>query len=146
MHEFWCDYVKPKYRENSKLHYMDTDSFIVYIKTEDISVDIVKGVETKFDTSNYELDGPLPNGRNKNVIGLVKDELGGKIMTDFPALRSKTFSYLTDDNDENKKAKSKKKKHKNCIIKLKLKFGGYQNCLEVTQLQNEIVLKVIYFQ
>ena len=78
-------------------------------KTEDIYVDIVKNVETKFDTSNYELDTPLPKGKNKNVIGLMKDELGGKIMKEFAALRAKPFSYLTDNNDEDKKSKSTKK-------------------------------------
>ena len=56
MYEFWYDYVKPKYGEKAKLCYMDTDSFIVYIKTDDIYKDIAEDVETRFDTSNYELD------------------------------------------------------------------------------------------
>ena len=80
MYEFWYDYVKPKYGEKVKLCYMDTDSFIVYIKTDDIYKDIAEDVETRFDTSNYELDRPLPKGKNKKVIGLMKDELGGQIM------------------------------------------------------------------
>ena len=67
MHEFWYDYVKPKYREKkAKLCYMDTDPFIAQIKTEDMDVDSVKDVETRFDTSNYELEIPLPKGNNKN--------------------------------------------------------------------------------
>ena len=53
---------------------MDTDSFIVYIKTDDIYKEIAEGVETRFDASNYELYRPLPKGRNKKVIGLMKDE------------------------------------------------------------------------
>ena len=61
MYEFWYDYAKPRYREKVKLCYIDTDSFIVYKKTDDIAED----VETRFDTSNYELDGPLPKGINK---------------------------------------------------------------------------------
>ena len=73
-YEFWKDYMKPKYKENTKLCYMDTDSFIVHIKTEDIYTDIVKDVETRFDTSNYELDRSLPKIKNKKVIGLMKDE------------------------------------------------------------------------
>ena len=81
MYEFWYDYVKPKYGEKAKLSYMDIDSFIVYIKTDDIYKDIAKDVETRLDTSNYELDGPLPKGKNTKVIGLMKDELGRKIMT-----------------------------------------------------------------
>ena len=52
MHEFWFDYVKPKYGEKSKLFYMDKDNFIVYIKTEDIYKDIAEDVETRIDTSN----------------------------------------------------------------------------------------------
>ena len=57
---------------------MDTDGFIVCIKTEDLCVDIVKDVEIRFDISNYELERALPRGKNKNDVGLRKDELGGK--------------------------------------------------------------------
>ena len=59
---------------------MDTDSFIVYIKIDVIYKDIAEDVETRFYTSNYKLDRPLPKGKNKKVIGLIKDELGGQIM------------------------------------------------------------------
>ena len=55
----------------------------MYIKTDDIYKDIAKDVETTFDTSNYELDRRLPKGKSKKVIGLMKDELGGKGMTKF---------------------------------------------------------------
>ena len=71
-----------------ELSYMNTDIFIVYIKT-DIYKDIVEDVETRFDTSNYELDRPLPRGKDKKVIGLMKDGLAGKIMTKFVGLREK---------------------------------------------------------
>ena len=81
MQEFQYGYVKPKYGEKSKLCYMDTVSFMVYIKAKDIYVDISKDVETKFNISNYQLDRPLPNGKNKKVIGLMKDKLGGQIKT-----------------------------------------------------------------
>ena len=80
MYKFQYDYLKPKYGENEKLCYMDTDSFIAHIKTEDIYKDIAEDVETRFDASNFELDRPLPKGKNKKVIGLMKDELGGQIM------------------------------------------------------------------
>ena len=63
MWEFWYDFVKPKYGEKAKLYDMDTDSYIVYIETEDIYPDIEKDVETRFDTSNYELDRPLSKGK-----------------------------------------------------------------------------------
>ena len=82
---------------------MDTDSFIMHIKTEDFYKDIADDVENRFDTSNYEVNRPQPTGKNKKVSGLMKDELGVKIMTEFSALRSKTYSYLMDDDSETKK-------------------------------------------
>ena len=63
MYDFWYDYVKPKYGEKAKFCYMDTDGFIVYTKPDDIYKDIAQDVETRFDTSNYELDRPLPIGK-----------------------------------------------------------------------------------
>ena len=80
-YEFWYDYMKPKYGDNVKLCYMDTDSFIMHIKTEDFYKDIADDVEKRFDTSNYEINRPLSIGKNEKVIGLMKDELRGKIMT-----------------------------------------------------------------
>ena len=93
MHEFWYDYMKAKYGNNVKLCYMDTDSFIMHIKTVDFYKDIADDVEKRFDTSNYggECDRPLPKGKNKKVIGKFKYELGGKIVTEFVALKPKTF-------------------------------------------------------
>ena len=76
MYEFWYDYVKPKYGENAKLCYMDIDSFNVHVITGDIYKDIAEDVEKRFDISNHELDRPLPKGKNKKVIGLMKDGLG----------------------------------------------------------------------
>ena len=89
MYEFWYDYVKPKYDKKAKLCYIDTDTFIVYIKTDDIYKDIAEDVETRFDTLNYELERPLLKGKNKKVIGVMKDELSGKIMTKFVGIRAK---------------------------------------------------------
>ena len=79
-YEFWYDYIKPKYRDKAKLCYMDTDSFIIHIKTKDFYKDIAYDFEKVFDTSNYKIYRSLPRGMNKKVIGLMKDELGGKIM------------------------------------------------------------------
>ena len=81
MYELWYDYMKIKYGDNVKLCYMDTDSFIIHIKTEDFYKDIADDVEKRSDTSNYGVNRPLPAGKNKKVIRLMKDELGGKIMT-----------------------------------------------------------------
>ena len=69
IYEFWYDYVKPKYQNNAKLCYMDTDSFIINIKIEDFYEDIANDVERRFDTSNYEVNRPLPKGKTKKMIG-----------------------------------------------------------------------------
>ena len=108
MYEFWYDYVKPKYGENAKLCYMDTDSFIVHVKTDDIYKDIAGNVELRFDTSNFQIDSPLLKGKNKKVNGLMKDELGGQIMKEFVELTVNICSYLKVNNDEDKKAKGSK--------------------------------------
>ena len=133
MYEFWYDYMKPKYGNNVKLCYMDTDSFIINIKTDNFYEDIANDVEKRFDSSNYEVDRPLSTGKNKEVIGLMKNELGGKIITEFVTLRPKTYSYLTNDYKEDKKAKGTKK----CVIKRMIKFNDYKNCL----LKDEVILK-----
>ena len=111
MYDFWYYHVKQKYGEKGKLCYMDADSFVLYIKTDDIYRDIAKDVKTRFD--------------------------GKKIMTKLVGLRAKTYSYFADDGSEDKKAKGTKK----CVIKRKLKFEIYKqlkmkqlNYLEVTQL------------
>ena len=93
---------------------MDTDSFIVCIKAEDIYKDIVDDVETGFDTSNYELkcnsiNKPLSKGKNEKVIRLMKCDLGGKSIKD-------------------KKAKVTKRR----VIKREFKFENFKNCLEAT--------------
>ena len=126
MYGFHYDYMVPKYGpEKLKLCYMDTDSFVYHIKTKDFYADIVHDVQTRFDTSGYIPDRPLPIGLNKKVIGLMKDELGGKIMTEFVALRSKLYSYKKLDGSEDKKCKGIKK----CVFKKTLTFEEYKNCL-----------------
>ena len=125
MYEFWYDYVKKKYGDMVKLCYMDTDILIMNIKTKDFYKDIARDVEERFDTSNYDVDRPLPKGKNKKVIGLMKDELSGGIITEFVALRPKTYSYMTDEFIEMKKATGTKK----CVIKKMLKFEDYKKCL-----------------
>ena len=94
IYEFWYDYIKPKYQHKAKLCYMDTDSFAIRIKTEDFYEDIANYVEEWFDTSNYDNNRPLPIGKNKKVIGLFKDELGGKTMKELVALRAETYAYF----------------------------------------------------
>ena len=130
MYEFWCDYLKPMYQDNVKLCYMDTDSFILQVQTENFYKDISYDVDEWFDTSNYDENDnrPLKVGVNERVIGKFKDELGGKIMTEFCALRSKTYAsvQLIDDKfKEKKRAKGTKK----CVIKKHLNFDLYKKAL-----------------
>ena len=70
MYAFWYDNIKPKYQNNAKVCYMDTGSFIIDIKTEDLYEDIPDDVKKGCDTSNYEVDRPLPKGVNKKSNSL----------------------------------------------------------------------------
>ena len=81
MYEFLYDFIKPKYGDKAQLCYMDTDSFVNYIKIEDFCKGIANDVDERFDTSNYDENDkrPLPVGKNKKVIDLFKDELGGRL-------------------------------------------------------------------
>ena len=128
MYEFHYDYMVLKCSlEKLKLCYRDTDSLVYDIKTEDFYEDIANDVEARFDTSGYSKTDfrPLPIGLNKKVIGLKKDELGGKIMTEFVALRPKLYSYKKPDGSEEKKCKGIKK----CVVKKMLTFEDYKTCL-----------------
>ena len=94
MYEFHYDYMKRKYAGNKiQLFCMDIDSLVYSIKTEDFYIDIADDVPERFDTSSYIPDRPFPIGLNKKVIGLMKNKLGGAIMTEFIALRPKLYSY-----------------------------------------------------
>ena len=131
IYKFWYDYMKRKYGDMVKLCYTDTDSLVMAIKTKDFYKDIAQDVQERFDTSNYSVDRPLPKEKNKKVIGLMKDELGGDIITEFVALRPKI--YMTDEFIEMKKAKGTKK----CVTRKMLKFEDYKKCL----FGNESMLK-----
>ena len=96
MYEFYYDYLKPKYQDKVKLCYMDTDNFILQIQTDDFYEDISNNVDKWFDTSNYDKNDsrPLEIAKNKKVIGKFKDELGGKVLIEFVALRAKLMHTL----------------------------------------------------
>ena len=117
-YEFWYDYLKPKYDTNIGLCYMNTDNFIFHVETEDFYKDISNVVDKRFDTSTYskDLNRSLSIRKNKKVLGMMKDELCGKVTTHFCALRAKTYSYLDYDGKEEKKAKGTKKR----VIKKRL--------------------------
>ena len=114
MYEFWYGYIKPKYQDKAKLCYMDTDSFAIYIKTENFYKYIANDVKKWFDTSNYSKDDNklLPIDKNKKKIGFFKDELRREIIKIFVGLRAKTWAYLMDDDTEHKKLKKQKKCNK----------------------------------
>ena len=126
-YEFHYDYMTLKYGSKVKLCYMDTDSFVYHIKTEDFYKDIAEDVEARFDTSGYPNDGnrPLPIGKNKKVIGLMKDELGGEIMIEFVALRAKLYAYKKLEGGEDKRCKGVKR----CVVAENLTFEDYKTCL-----------------
>ena len=127
MYEFWHDYVKPKYNDKVKLCYMDTDSFVINIFTEDFFEDINNDNERWFDTSNYDRNDkiPLQIGVNKKVTGMFKDELGRKIMKDLFAFRAKTYTYLMEDDSEMKKGKAVKR----CVIDRRMLFESCKGSL-----------------
>ena len=125
MYEFHYDYMKHKYAEDKlTLCYMDTNSLIYDIKTDDFYKDIADNVESRFDTSGYVPDRPLPVGKNKKIIRLMKDELGGGIMREFVTLRPKMYAYKVGSS-ESKKCKGIKK----CVVKKTISFEDYKNCL-----------------
>ena len=128
MYEFHYDYMRPKYSSKVKLCYMNTDSFVYEIETNDFYWDIENDVERRFDASGYSKDDnrPLPIRENKQVIGLMKDELGGKIMTEFVALRAKMYAYRKIDKEVEEKQCKGIKKH---VVSEDLMFDDYKTCL-----------------
>ena len=127
MYDFHYKYIKPKYGENAKLLFTDTDSLAYEIETEDFYRDISSDVELRFDTSNYPKDHPsgILTGVNKKVIGMFKDEASGKQIAEFVGLRAKLYSYRVEDSYEEKKCKGVKK----AVIKKTITFNDYKDCL-----------------
>ena len=103
---------------------MDTDSLIYSIKTDDFYKDIADDVKDRFNMSSYNSNRPLPVGLNKKVFGLMKDELGGEIMTEFVTLRPKMYAYKARGS-ESKKCKGIKK----YVVHKTISFEDYKNCL-----------------
>ena len=127
MYDFHYNYIKPKYGENAKLLFTDTDSLAYEIETEDFYRDISSDVKSKFDTSNYPKDHPsgILTGVNKKVIGMFKDEASGKQIAEFVGLRAKLYSYRVEESYEEKKCKGVKK----AVIKKTITFNDYKDCL-----------------
>ena len=128
MYDFHYNYMIKKYGDNQTLLFTDTDSLAYEIKTDDFYKDISEDVKTKFDTSNFPKvhASCIKTGCNKKVIGMMKDECGGKQITEFVGLRAKMYSYKVKDSDqEEKRAKGVKK----AVIKKDISFNDYYSCL-----------------
>ena len=136
MYEFFYDYVKPKWGDNAKLLFTDTDSFCLEIETEDVYKDISKDVDEWFDTSNYPKDHPsgIKTGLNKMVLRKMKDELAGKPVQEFSGLSAKTYSF---DNGErkakgvNKAAKKKYLTHEDYVKILNEETEKEIECIKI---------------
>ena len=128
IYEFWYDYIKLKYGDRVKPCYTDTDRFVINIITEDffwkIFPMVLKDGLTHLTTMKMIKDRSQ-QVRIKKYLVFLKDKLGGKIIAEVVALRPKTWAYLTDDGGEKKKAKGTKV----CVIKRRLMFENYKDCL-----------------
>ena len=107
MYDFHYNYIKTKYGDNAKLLFTDTDSLAYEIRTKDFYKDINPDIEEKFDTSDYPTNHPsgIKTGLNSKVLGMFKDEAGGKQIVEFVGLRAKLYSYKMLDGSEDKKCK-----------------------------------------
>ena len=122
MYDYYYNHLKVKYADHVKLCYTNTDSVIIHVTTADISADMLQNLD-EYDTSNYPSDHPLYSTNNKKVIGKFKDELGGKVMTEFVGIRPKMYSYVGEDRG--KRAKGVKKS----VLKKTITHDDYRTCL-----------------
>ena len=127
MYDFHYNYIKQKYGDKAKLLLTDTDSLMYEIQTEDFYKDISVDVKHRFDTSDYSPNHPsgIPSGLNKKVIGMFKDEAGGKVIDEFVGLRAKLYSYKMFEGEESKKCKGVKKS----VVKKSVAHEDYKKCL-----------------
>ena len=128
MYDFHYNYIKQKYGDKAKLLFTDTDSLMYGIQTEDFYKDISEDVEDKFDTSNYPSEHSIGEdyiGKNKMVIGMFKDEAGGKVIDEFVGLRAKLYSFKMFEGEEIKKCEGLKKS----VVKWSIIHEDYKECL-----------------
>ena len=141
MYDFHYRYIKPKYGSRAKLLITDTDSLFYEIETEDFYKDISGDVKDRFDTSNYPENHPsgIPTGINNKVLGMFKDEAGGKIIKEFVGLRAKLYSYKMNEGKENKKCKGIKK----AVVERSITHEDYKTCLQTgkEQLRRQNIIR-----
>ena len=141
MYDFHYNYIKKKYVDDALLLMTDTDSLCYEIKTEDFYKDISGDVEAKFDASAYKTDHPsgIKTGVNKKVIGTMKDECNGEIMSGFVGLRAKSYATKMDNNKESKKCKGISK----TVTKNDIAFDDYKNVLfnQTTEMRKMNVIR-----
>ena len=127
MYDFHYNYIKRQYGDRAKLLFTDTDSLCYEIKTDDFYKDIADAIESRFDTSEYPKDHPsgIKSGVNKKVIGMFKDEAGGKQIEEFVGLRAKLYSYKVSGEEDHKKCKGVKK----AVVRKSLTHDDYKKCL-----------------
>ena len=127
IYDFHYNYIKTKYGDNAKLLFTDTDSLACEIKTKDFHKDINPDIEKRFDTSDYPTNNPfgIKTGLNSKVLGMFKDEAGGKQIVDFVGFRVKFYSYKMRDGSENKKCKGVSKN----VTTRSIELDDYRECL-----------------
>ena len=122
MYDFHYNYIKQKYGDKAKLLFTDTDSLMYEIQTEDFYKDINADVKHRFDTSDYPPNHPsgMPSGFNKKVLGMFKDDVGGKVIDEFVGLRAKLYSYKMLEGEESKKCKRVKNRWLKRVLIMKI--------------------------
>ena len=127
MYDFHYNYIKNKFNDKATLLFTDTDSLAYEIETEDFYKDISGDVHGLFDTSNFPKghSSGIEVGCNKKVVGMFKDEAGGKIISEFVGLRPKLYAYKMHEGKEEKRCKGVKK----AVVKRSINFEDYKTCL-----------------
>ena len=134
MFDFHYNFVQKKYSyKKARLLFTDTDSLMYQLKTDDFYADISADIKTRFDTSDYPQghESGILTGVNKKVIGKFKDEVAGRQITHFVGLRPKMYSFKIEDSNTTKKLKGIKK----AVIKKKIEFEDYVDCLKTGKKQ-----------